>query len=100
VIAFARTKVFDTWLRGLKDSKARARVAQRIESAQAGNFGDGEPVGEGVSEMRIHIGAGYRVYYTRIGDTIYLLLAGGSKSTQQRDIKRAIGMARSLGEDR
>ncbi len=97
---FARTKVFDTWLRGLKDSKARARVAQRIESAQAGNFGDCSPVGEGVSEMRIHMGAGYRVYYTRIGGTIYLLLAGGSKSTQPRDIKRAIGMARSLGEDR
>ena len=98
--AFARTKVFDTWLRGLKDSKARARIAQRIESAQAGNFGDCEPVGEGVSEMRIHVGAGYRVYFTRIGNAIYLLLAGGSKSTQQRDIKRAIGMARSLGEDR
>lgn len=97
---FARTKVFDTWLRGLKDSKARARVAQRIESAQAGNFGDCEPVGEGVSEMRIHVGAGYRVYYTRIGDAIYLLLAGGSKSTQQRDIKRAIGMVRSLGKGR
>ena len=97
---FVRTGVFDTWLRGLKDSKARARIAQRIESAQAGNFGDCSPVGEGVSEMRLHIGAGYRVYYTRIGGTIYLMLAGGSKSTQQRDIKRAIGMARSLGEDR
>ena len=97
---FVRTRVFDTWLRALKESKARARIAQRIESAQAGNFGDCSPVGEGVSEMRVHVGAGYRVYYTRIGGTIYLLLAGGSKSTQQRDIKRAIGMARSLGEDR
>jgi putative addiction module killer protein len=100
VNTFARTKVFDTWLRGLKDSNARARIAQRIESAQAGNFGDCEPAGEGVSEMRIHLGAGYRVYYARIGDTIYLLPAGGSKSTQQRDIKRAIGMARGLGEGR
>ena len=92
----ARTEAFDKWLRALKDSKARARIAQRIESAQAGNFGDCEPVGEGVSEMRIHVGAGYRVYYTRIGNTIYLLLAGGAKSTQKRDIRRALEMAQSL----
>ena len=93
---FARTEAFDKWLRALKDSKTRARIAQRIESAQAGNFGDCEPVGEGVSEMRIHVGAGYRVYYTRIGNTIYLLLAGGAKSTQKRDIRRALEMAQSL----
>jgi putative addiction module killer protein len=61
-------------------------------------FGDCEPVGDGVSEMRIHVGAGYRVYYTRIGDKVYLLLAGGAKSTQKRDIKRALGMVRSLRE--
>jgi putative addiction module killer protein len=93
---FARTEAFDKWLRALKDSKARARIAQRIESAQAGTFGDCEPVGEGVAEMRIHVGAGYRVYYTRIGNTIYLLLAGGAKSTQKRDIRRALEMAQSL----
>ena len=97
---FARTEVFDVWLRGLKDAKARGRIVQRIESAQAGNFGDCEPVGEGVSEMRIHVGAGYRVYYTRIGDAVYLLLAGGAKSTQQRDIQRALKMVRSLREPR
>jgi len=79
---------------------ARARIAQRIESAQAGNFGDCEPVGEGVSEMRIHAGPGYRVYYTRIGDAVYLLFAGGDKSTQGRDIQRAIRMVRSLKETR
>jgi probable addiction module antidote protein/putative addiction module killer protein len=85
---FVRTEVFDAWLRARKDSKARARIVQRIESAQAGNFGNCEPVGHGVSEMRIHFGAGYRVYYTRIGETIYLLLAGGAKSTQARDVRR------------
>jgi putative addiction module killer protein len=97
---FARTEAFDKWLRVLKDSKARARIAQRIESAQAGNFGDCEPVGEGVSEMRIHVGAGYRVYYTRIGNTIYLLLAGGAKATQKRDIHRALEMIRNLRKAR
>ena len=95
---FARTEAFDVWLRRLGDARARARIAQRIESAQAGNFGDCEPVGEGVSEMRVHVGAGYRVYFTRIGATVYLLLAGGDKSTQRRDIRRAIEMARRLKE--
>ena len=90
-----RTAAFDAWLTGLKDERAQARIAQRIEAAQAGNFGDCEPVGEGVSEMRIHVGAGYRVYFVRIGAMVYLLLAGGDKATQQRDIRRAIKMARS-----
>ena len=98
MIRFVRTEAFDAWLLGLGDMKARARIAQRIESAQAGNFGDCRSVGEGVSEMRIHVGAGYRVYYTRIGSAIYLLLVGGDKSTQKRDIRRAIGMARHLKE--
>jgi putative addiction module killer protein len=95
---FQRTAEFHIWLSGLKDTFAQARIAQRIESAAAGNFGDCEPVGEGISEMRIHVGAGYRVYYTRIGEVIYLLLVGGNKSTQKRDIKRAIKMARELKE--
>lgn len=98
MIRFVRTEAFDAWLVGLADARARARIAQRIESAQAGNFGDCRPVGEGVSEMRIHVGAGYRVYYTRIGDAIYLLLIGGDKSTQKRDIGYAIRMARRLKE--
>jgi putative addiction module killer protein len=80
--------------------RGRARIAQRIESAQAGNFGDCEPVGEGISEMRVHVGAGYRVYFTRIGDAVYLLLVGGNKSTQRRDIRRAIEMARCLKESK
>lgn len=68
----------------------------RIEAAKLGNFGDSEPVGEGVSEMRVHFGPGYRVYYMREGSVLYLLLCGGDKSTQQADIKRARGLARQV----
>jgi putative addiction module killer protein len=69
-----------------------------LDAAALGNFGDCVPVGTGVSEMRIHTGPGYRVYYTRYGAVVYLLLLGGDKSTQKRDIKRAIEMARKLEE--
>ena len=86
---FLRTDDFDAWLSGLKDNVARARIAHRIRSAEYGNFGDCEPVGEGVSEMRIHVGPGYRAYYTRRGAVIYLLLLGGDKSSQKRDIRAA-----------
>ena len=93
---FLRTEVFDVWLSALKDKIGRARITHRIRSAEHGNFGDCEPVGDGVFEMRVHVGPGYRVYYTRRGQVIYLLLLGGDKSTQKRDIKRAIEMAREL----
>ncbi|MHB1099647.1 MAG: type II toxin-antitoxin system RelE/ParE family toxin [Burkholderiales bacterium] len=96
---FLRSEEFDTWLSALKDKLGRARIIHRIRSAEHGNFGDCEPVGEGVSEMRIHFGPGYRVYYTRRGEVIYLLLLGGDKSTQKRDIKRAIEMARTLDKE-
>ena len=76
-----------------------ARIVHRIRSAEHGNFGDCEPVGDGVSEMRIHFGPGYRVYFTRRGEVIYLLLLGGDKSSQKRDIKRAIEMARALDKE-
>jgi putative addiction module killer protein len=69
--------------------KAKARILARLLSAALGNFGDCEPVGEGVSEMRIHVGAGYRVYYTRTGSTVYVLLAGGLKASQAKDIAKA-----------
>ncbi|MBP6613068.1 MAG: type II toxin-antitoxin system RelE/ParE family toxin [Aquabacterium sp.] len=96
---FLRTDEFDSWLAALKDKQGRARIVHRIRSAEHGNFGDCEPVGEGVSEMRIHVGPGYRVYYTRRGEVIYLLLSGGDKSSQKRDIKRAIEIARTLDKE-
>ena len=98
--AFIRTEEFDTWLSALRDNSGRARIVQRIRSAEAGNFGDCEPVGEGVSEMRVHTGPGYRVYFTRRATVLYLLLLGGDKSTQRRDIKTALKMARDLKQEK
>ena len=96
---FLRSEEFNAWLSALKDKIGRARIIHRIRSAEHGDFGDCEPVGEGVSEMRIHFGPGYRVYYTRRGEVIYLLLLGGDKSSQKRDIKHAIEMARALNKE-
>ena len=98
MLTFLRSSEFDTWISGLADHKGKARVLARILSATKGNFGDCKPVGDGISEMRIHIGPGYRVYYTRIGGTIYVLLAGGDKSTQAKDINRARTIAGTLKE--
>lgn len=96
---FLRTEEFGAWLSALKDKVGRARIVHRIRSAEHGNFGDCEPVGEGVSEMRIHVGPGYRLYYTRCAGVVYLLLLGGDKSSQKRDIQRAIAMARTLDKE-
>lgn len=93
-----RTDDFSAWLAELRDAKGKARIMARLEAAALGNFGDCEPVGEGVSEMRIRTGPGYRVYFTRRGLVVYVLLIGGDKSSQKRDIKRAIRMARDLEE--
>jgi putative addiction module killer protein len=82
--AFLRSEEFDTWLSALKDHIGCARIIHRVRSAEHGNFGDCEPVGEGVSEMRIHFGPGYRVYYTRRGEVIYLLLLAGWLATRVR----------------
>jgi putative addiction module killer protein len=84
-----RTAEFDEWLRKLSDPIGKARILARIRSAEAGNFGDVAAVGGGVFEMRIHVGPGYRVYCSRRGDVIYLLLCGGDKSSQRRDIRIA-----------
>ena len=96
---FQRTDAFDAWLAGLKDRKGKARILARIRSAEAGNLGDCEPVGEGVSEMRVHYGPSYRVYFTRVGSVVYLLLSGGDKGSQRRDIRRAIQMKRAIDEE-
>lgn len=85
-----QTDVFEGWLADLKDHKAKARILARIESAKAGNLGDTKRVAKGVSEMRVHVGPGYRVYFARQGGAIILLLCGGPKKTQQRDIALAV----------
>jgi putative addiction module killer protein len=88
------------WLAALPDAAGKARILARIRSAEAGNFGDCSPVGEGVSEMRIHSGPGYRLYYTRQEKVAYLLLVGGNKSSQKRDITDgARNGARFMGND-
>ena len=92
---------FDKWLSKQKDRQAVRAIAMRIARAEAGNFGDSEPVGEGVSEMRIFIGKGYRIYYTVRGDTVVLLLNGGVKSNkkqQQEDIAKAKQIMQEIGE--
>ena len=94
-----RTETFNKWLIKLKDPRGKARIIERIRSAERGNFGDCEPVGHSVSEMRIHFGPGYRVYFTRAGNVVYLLLCGGTKRTQQRDIAKAQKMALLVTEE-
>lgn len=96
MISIQTTETFDAWLLQLKDKRGKAAIKVRLRRAEAGNFGDSEPVGEGVSEMRIHIGPGYRVYFTRRGLELVVLLAGGDKSTQTADIKTALQQAREL----
>ena len=91
-----KTEAFARWIDGLRDVRARARVQVRIERIASGNPGDVQPVGEGVSEMRIDYGPGYRVYFKRIGRATVILLAGGDKSTQSADIKNALRLAGNL----
>jgi putative addiction module killer protein len=93
-----RTEVFARWIDGLRDIRARARVLVRIERLATGNPGDVAPVGEGVSELRIDYGPGYRVYFKKRGRSLIILLAGGDKSTQAKDIRAALRLARGLEE--
>jgi putative addiction module killer protein len=90
---------FNDWLSKLRDQVAKARIIHRIRSAEQGNFGDCEAVGEGISEMRVHVGAGYRIYYTRRAQFVYLVLCGGDKSSQKRDIKRAKALMQEFSKE-
>jgi putative addiction module killer protein len=93
------TEVFDDWLRALLDRKGRARILARLESVQLGNLGDVKSVGAGVREMRIHFGPGYRIYFAQKGKIVLLLLCGGDKSTQTRDIVKAQRLLKELGQE-
>jgi putative addiction module killer protein len=98
MIEIRKTELFAQWIDALRDLRARARVQARIERLAGGNPGDVEPVGEGVSELRINYGPGYRVYFKKRGQELIILLAGGDKATQARDIKTALRLARQLSE--
>ena len=90
------TEIFEAWVRRLRDQRARASIITRMERIEDGNFGDYRSVGGGISELRINVGVGYRVYYTIRGNTVVILLCGGDKSSQQRDIRRARQMANEV----
>ena len=96
MVEVQKTDVYVRWLDGLRDERARARVLVRVERLLAGNAGDVRPVGEGVSELRIDYGPGYRVYFVRRGQALVILLAGGNKGSQGADIHKALALARNL----
>ena len=96
MVEICKTETFAKWIDGLQDIRVRAYILVRIERLAAGNPGDVKPVGEGVSEMRIDFGPGYRVYFKKIGKQVVILLAGGNKSSQSKDIKTALLLSRNL----
>ena len=96
VVEVRQTEVYARWFRRLRDRQARVRIDSRIRRLSLGNPGDVRPVGEGVSEIRIDYGPGYRVYFAQRGQDLIVLLAGGDKDSQERDIQRALALARGL----
>ena len=98
MIKIRETEEFSSWLRGLRDQRGKAKILIRIDRLARGNPGDVEPVGQGVSELRIDFGPGYRVYFTKRGATLILLLCGGDKRTQSKDIAAAKRLATEYRE--
>lgn len=96
MVEIRKTENFAKWIDSLSDIRARARILARIERLASGNPGDVKPIGEGVSELRIDYGPGYRVYFKKLGKTVVVLLAGGDKRTQNKDIKTALRLAKNL----
>ena len=96
MLALRQTETFRDWLSGLRDRTARTRIAQRLVRVQAGLLGDVKPVGEGVSELRVDYGLGYRVYFVQRGSELIILLCGGDKHTQDRDIRLAKALAKEI----
>lgn len=95
-VEIRRTDVFAAWLDGLRDRQGKARIVKRLMRLEEGNFGDHASVGEGVVELRFHFGPGYRVYYVQRGEALIILLAGGDKDSQARDIEKAKELAREV----
>ncbi len=98
MIEIRQTETYRKWFDSLKDRNARMRIAIRIRRISLGNFGDVKPVGEGISEIRIDYGPGYRIYYLQKKNTVIILLSGGDKSTQSKDIKKAHELAQKVEE--
>ena len=96
MIEVRQTEIFENWFKQLKDRKAKARIQVRIDRMTVGNFGDVAPIGEGVSELRVHYGPGYRVYFVQRGQIVVILLSGGDKSSQNSDIRKAKELAKQL----
>lgn len=94
-----QTEEFVVWLDSLTDKRAQVRIAARLRQAEAGNLGDWQPIEGEVSEMRVHYGPGYRLYFVRRGRVLVVMLSAGNKSTQKRDIRRALKLASELGDD-
>lgn len=99
MIEIRQTRIFMEWRAGLRDIVASKRISARIDRLSFGNFGDVKPVGEGVSELRLDFGPGYRIYFVQRGDVLVILLCGGDKSSQVRDITKAKQMAQELDGD-
>ena len=93
-----QTEVFEKWLDGLRDAPTRRRLVLRVRKASLGNLGDVKPVGQGVFELREFFGPGWRMYFVRRGDILILMLGGGTKATQERDIIKAIALAQTIEE--